>query len=359
MPSSTFSHDYIVFILRGQPFTVAHKAIEDYALTKGKKTITIFGSDNRPETQKNPFPADVRMDLLDLVYENSPDHERMIISSTGDFAKNEDFIASVVGLVNDLIAKDGGDPKTATIGITGYSAEGDPSAFYLEMFDMWDYVPSPEFPLIEGFGEVRATNVRKIIFGGDLDELVNVVPEPVLWYLKIFRGTETYKRLLSEVKAVNTFKEKLPSYPINCVTTDAMLVCGDYILLITRSKVGKGLKALPGGFLEHNLRIEQNLYKELGEESMIEVPVSELKKAFLGYHVEDDVNRSERCRILTHVGVFNLALIGYSNENLPKVTGGDDAASADWYLKDELQTDEFFEDHHFLIQRCESKFRFC
>ena len=352
--------DYIVFMLRGSGLHIGHFNIIEYGLTIAHKVIIFFGSDNRPRTIKDPFTCEERIEMLARVYRDQPEiWSRLIVSTLGDHARNEDFVIAAQNKVDRLICIDGGIISESTVGITGYTK--DTSSFYLNIFPEWEFFPAPYTPPVDGF-VLDATNVRNVLFSDTntlseiVDILIDIVPTPVLQYFIEWSKTDAYRYIMQYRHDVKIFKEKLVNYPNNYVATDAMLVCGDYILLITRGKIGKGLLALPGGFLEVNLRIEENLYKELDEEAMIEVPVSELKKAFLGYHVEDTVNRSERCRIMTHMGVFNLESIGYSNTNRPKVTGGDDASHADWYLMDDLKTEDFFEDHKFLVERGLAKF---
>lgn len=359
---ANYEYDYIIFLLRGEPITMAHIATQDFALTKAKKVITIFGSDNRPLTAKNPFEAQVRMDLMYHHYAPVDEFDRIIVTSASDNPCNDAFVASVIANVHQLIAQDGGDPWTAKIGFTGFAKEGDTSVFYRDLFTkFWDDVPMAAYPEVEGFGEVRATKVREILFTPSigLEVLVNVVPPVVLNYLKYFRTTDRYERLLAEYNGVEGFKKALPNFPIQCMTTDAILVCDGYVLLVERGgKVGNGLLAFPGGFIERHLRVEENLYKELGEETTINVPVSELKKAFIGWEIEDAPNRSERCRILTHIGIFDLTILGYNRDNLPTVVGADDAKAAFWLKFEEMQCEDFFEDHYMFGMRCLKKYGF-
>jgi ADP-ribose pyrophosphatase YjhB (NUDIX family) len=82
---------------------------------------------------------------------------------------------------------------------------------------------------------------------------------------------------------------------------------------------GRGLWALPGGFLEKRERLLQGALRELKEETGLDMAVVDAVHALREVVVFDHPLRSARGRILTHVHWFDLA------QTPPAVQGADDA----------------------------------
>ena len=72
-------------------------------------------------------------------------------------------------------------------------------------------------------------------------------------------------------------------------------------VFVVRRKVhpGKGLLALPGGFLAANMTLEDNALKELKEETQIKVPVQVLRGSIKNQKAFDYPERSQRGRTVT------------------------------------------------------------
>ena len=135
------------------------------------------------------------------------------------------------------------------------------------------------------------------------------------------------------------------SYPPTFVTTDAVVVQSGHILLIQRKAApGKGLWALPGGFLNPRELIVDGILRELHEETKLKVPKPVLRGSITKREVFDDPGRSERGRIITHA-----ALIQLPPGELPSVKGSDDARKAKWMPIADLREDVMFEDHYHII----------
>ena len=115
------------------------------------------------------------------------------------------------------------------------------------------------------------------------------------------------------------------------------------VLLIRRGgHPGKGLWALPGGFVEQGERLLAGAMRELHEETSIAMLDSSLAAALVAVQVFDHPDRSQRGRTITHVHHFDLR-----SDFLPEVQAADDAALARWVPFAELAAMElaFFEDH--------------
>ena len=138
------------------------------------------------------------------------------------------------------------------------------------------------------------------------------------------------------------------------VTVDTLVVCAKHVLLVQRGhSPGKGLLALPGGFLEQRDTLAESAQRELQEETGLALSAEDWQAALQGVRIFDHPERSLRGRTITHVYVLHLP-----GDALPEVQGGDDAAAADWVLLQELWQLEpqFFEDHFHILRTCFAQF---
>jgi bifunctional NMN adenylyltransferase/nudix hydrolase len=137
-------------------------------------------------------------------------------------------------------------------------------------------------------------------------------------------------------------------YPITFVTTDAVVICKGHILLVQRGRnPGKGLFALPGGFINQNETLERCALRELKEETKIDVPTAILKNSIKKVKVFDDPIRDPRGRFITHAHLILL-----DQKDLPEVKGSDDASDARWisYSDTDRYSNIFYADHYQIIK---------
>lgn len=130
-------------------------------------------------------------------------------------------------------------------------------------------------------------------------------------------------------------------YPRPAVTVDCCVLAGQFILLIERGKEPfRGLKALPGGFLNENERPVRGASRELFEETGLQLQDEALRLI----DVFGDSTRDPRGHVIA---------IAYMAE-LSEVVGvlaGDDARAAGWYFIPSLDWSTFAFDHAQIIRQ--------
>jgi len=234
------------------------------------------------------------------------------------------------------------------IGLIGASKDAHTS-YYLNMFPQWEAVD------VGVETDLHSTDIREAYFSGQAIDSA-LVPKNVYDFMfssyhygleGSFKDTSYYKALAEELEFIKKYKESwaaAPYAPI-FVTTDSVVVCSGHVLLVTRrANPGKGLLALPGGFLNQYEKVVDGMIRELREETKIKVPEAVLRGNIKKIQAFDDPYRSARGRTITHCGLIELP-----NGELPRVKGSDDALKAGWFELSKLTEELFFEDHYFLI----------
>ena len=126
------------------------------------------------------------------------------------------------------------------------------------------------------------------------------------------------------------------------------MVHSGHVLLVRRgAEPGKGLWALPGGFIQQDESLLDGCLRELREETRLKLPRPVLKGSLKATAVFDHPDRSQRGRTITHAYHFD-----FPAGELPPVRGEDDAAKAEWVpVADALASEEqFFEDHFHILE---------
>lgn len=332
---STKQYDFLVFIGRMQPPTNAHIANIKEALELADKVIILFGSSFQPRTIKNPWKWTERANMV-LAHLEVIDHPRVIFAGVHDHRYNDQ---SWVQEVQQIVKRNTYSVDTPNIGIIG--CKKDATSFYLDFFPQWAFVELPAIP------DINATDIRDQYFEGTLFQWrdKDLISSELKEYLRQWSQTEEYKSLVEEFNHIKAYKkawENAP-YPPTFVTGDAVIIQSGHILLIQRRAApGKGLWALPGGFIDQDEFIFEGVLREIQEETKLKVTPNILRGCLRGEKVFDKPNRSLRGRTITHAFTFELA-----PGQLTKVKGGDDAAKAKWFLIDDVleMEEELFEDH--------------
>ncbi len=335
-------YDALVLIGRFQPFHNAHCEIVKRATALTDKLIVVTGSAAQPRTYKNPF--------------TSREREAMIRNATAGLSIWTSINANVDTIYNDQawavrVQKIVSDamynfkgPGDYKIGIIGHKK--DDSSFYLDMFPQWTFVN------VEEIEPLSAVNIRDLYFkrNANMAFIRGVVPETTFDFLSQFKETPEYEQIIREREFVDTYKKQYASlpYPPIFSTVDAVVIQSGHVLMIRRrAEPGKGLWALPGGYVNANTdkSVEAAMLRELREETKIKVPEPVLKGNIVRSKVFDAVDRSPRGRIITHAFYIQLP-----DGELPKVKGSDDAEKARWVPIAEVRSEDCFEDHYEILQ---------
>lgn len=332
-------YDTIVFIGRFQPLHTAHVEMLYHASALADKLIIIVGSTDQPRTFKNPWTFDERARLISNALDNINGYSEYVIEKNHDtIYNNQAWAVRIQQIVN---ANTSPNDKIALIG-----HKKDETSFYLDMFPQWDTIEEKEVE------QLNASDIRDLYFKQDanLKYLKHVVPESTMKFLEGFAFTESYNTIIKEREFISKYKSQFTGlpYPPIFVTTDAVVVQSGHVLLVKRKAYpGKGLWALPGGFInaDQDASIQSAMIRELREETGIKVPEPVLIGNIKSSKVFDDKNRSSRGRTITHAFYIHLLDRG----SLPKVKGQDDAEKAVWVPIGTLRSEDFFEDHFEII----------
>lgn len=332
-------YDAIVYIGRMQPPTKAHIYNVNTALELTNNVIVLFGSSYQPRTIKNPWKWYERAGMLlnQLPAEYS---SRISCHGIRDMRIDQEWVQQVQSIVKkELCGID--NPK---IGIIG--CKKDATSYYIDLFPQWDFIDTNHII------DIDATTVREQLFSGTLfqwqdKELIDIKLQNDL---KSWTKSADYANLVEEFKHIQEYKKSWESAPYapTFVTTDAVVIQSGHILLVQRkASPGKGLWALPGGFLNPSEYLVDGVIRELREETKIKVPEPVLRGSIKGTMVFDKPSRSLRGRTITHAFAMELPV-----GSLSKVKGSDDARYAKWFpIDDVLDMEEMlFEDHLDIIR---------
>ena len=337
-------YNTIVFIGRFQPPHLAHIQMMKQALKLGQQLIVLCGSAHQPRTIKNPFTVAEREEMI---LASLPEHlrERVVILPLRDKTYNDQQWALQV---QEIIASVTSDRNPGdNVAIMGHSK--DETSYYLDMFPQWDLID------VENVEDIHATDIRAAYFTAEDEDDFDLkigrnLPSAIHDFLRAFMMRKEYEDLVAEFNFLEDYKSAWGEAPYapTFVTVDTVVIQSGHVLLVRRrANPGKGLYAIPGGFLNSEERIEDGAIRELREETKIKVPGPVLRGSIKSREVFDHPDRSLRGRTIT-----NAFLIELPPGELPKVKGSDDADKAKWVPLSVLQRmeDQLFEDHFHIIQ---------
>lgn len=334
--------DAAVLVGRFQPFHNAHLALLGQALALAPRVFVALGSAYQARSPRNPWLWQERAAWIrEAVAEGERD--RLTFLPTRDYYDEPRWRARVVaGVREGLAGAVSGPPRVTLVGHFK-----DATSYYLEGFGDW------HLTRVSAQGTLSATALREEYFGmaqGDCaahpaGRLGPVVPASTAQFLAGFAGTSDYAYVQAEWLSLKRYQAAWSSapFPPVFVTVDAVVTCGEHVLLIRRGHApAKGQLALPGGFLDQNETTHQSALRELAEETGLGLGARGIPCTLVAKRPFDYPTRSQRGRTITHAFHFDVSTV-----ELPEVRAGDDAAAAEWVERDRLLAleDQFFEDH--------------
>ncbi len=338
--------DCLVFIGRFQPPHLGHLAVIHEALKRARQVIVMVGSAWQARSLRNPWRFEERRAMLRSAFD-ADDNERLAIVPLLDALYNNDvWVRDVQRKVRDIASPL--EARLPRIGLIG--ANRGQSSYYLTLFPQWE---SASVPLVEG---ISASQIRERLFhsspsAGDYlsTGASHDLPPGVVDTLRDFCAGYDYHQLIEEQVLLDQYRSAWAQapYPPIFVTVNAVVVQSGHVLLVRRTAApGKGLYALPGGFINPHERLLDACLRELRERVRLKVPEPVLKGSLRGQRLFDEPHRSWRGRTLAEAFYFALR----PEQRLPQlkpVQGGDHAR---WVALADLDPESLFEDHFFIIQ---------
>lgn len=349
------------FIGRLAPFTLAHKEIIDRGLECSEYVGLDLGTCFQPRMERTPFTAEERMEMV-LGAFTPAQQKRLIITPIMDSPYNNTvWQTSIQQSTLDAYEKIGAE-SNPTVALIGNEKDARGNHFFLDMFPQWGSIGVETL-----YGNLSATTLRNDLFTQRkwTGELNHLIPASTADALVKFSKASDFGDLLAEVdyyreyrgaheEAAELIRQKLGyKTDIKHMTVDALVVCAGHVLLIERKNLpGRGLMALPGGFLDTGEWLSDAFIRELREETKIKVPTPVLRGSLKGHMRADYPHRSARGRVISDVYLLQIDLV---NGEFPSVKGRSDAKVARWIPIAEITPSNMFEDHYFVIEHLLAK----
>jgi bifunctional NMN adenylyltransferase/nudix hydrolase len=319
---------------RWEPVHNAHIEIMKTALTVAEKVNVIIGSDRKAPDPHDPFSSEERMELIDGVLEPE-ERRRVSYIPIMDYLYNEnDWLIETQNKIAEITE------DSTSIALVGHKS--DLTSYYLDSFPSWSFIDyKPMHP-------IHATKIRELYFSHDAKYKERLHKNTVAW-MEDFKKSPKFMNIKESFDDLNEYWEKWRGAPFvpTFNTIDSVVVKSGHVLVVVRGgRYGKGLLALPGGFLDPNETRVQGAIRELKEETSIALSKQELFSSITARRGFDHPRRSLRGRTITEAFKINLGA-----GPLPKVKGGDDASGARWLPMNVVYAhpEWFFEDHWHII----------
>lgn len=330
-------HKLAVFIGRFQPFHLGHCHVVDEALNVAGKVLILIGSSFEPRSLRNPWFFDERETMIRACFDEAA-NARIICQPIRDIRYNDALWVTQVQKAAYAI-----EPNDSQITLIGRQGNG--NGYYSNLFPQWG-----KHTVVHDI-KTLSTDLRTFLFdGGAADKLQGQVEDNLLAPLTQFMASHAGQDLITEYNFISLYKkgwENAPFEPTH-VTVDAVVVQSGHVLLVKRgAQPGKGLLALPGGFIQSDETLLNGMVRKLREETQIKVPAPVLAGSVKNQGVFDAPFRSARGRTITHAFYIELR----SEESLPKIKGGGDTSQCFWLPLGQIDSTLMFEDHYFIIQK--------
>lgn len=386
-------YDIAVIIGRFQPLHNGHLPAFRKAAEIADLTVCVIGSAEAPPSPKNPFTVYERTNMIrhefpDVEIVSVKDSfycERAWINSvkqqvfqyTSEIADNKyaesleelekvDCDLATAGVPADkydlymeLHGKDSEVGRLITryreihnpkIKIAVLGHDKDPSSYYLHNFAGWDFIDTATWVKNDEETIINATDIRDLWFSNKFHYALSVLPKSVYNFMCLYSKNK-FMDLREEYEYLKKYRKEtqVGPFPVQFLTTDAVVLHGDEVLMIRRGVApGKGLWALPGGFKGEKETFFEACFRELNEETGIAVPEKVLRASVKEEKIFDYPERSSRGTTVSMAYLFVLD----AKHPRPRVHGADDAVQAWWFPISELKQmkSQIFEDHLDIIE---------
>jgi bifunctional NMN adenylyltransferase/nudix hydrolase len=241
--------DFGVFIGRFQPLHIGHEHVIRHALERVNSLIVLVGSAHAARDPRNPFTYDEREAMLRAAFRHEVAEGRLIIAPLEDHLYSDTaWVTQVQRKVRAIVLDHGNNHgfqnhgmSDFRVALAGYGK--DASSFYLKLFPEWE-----NLQINSQYGTFSSSDVRARYFQRIPEVPGSILSNGVTEFMHSFMLGETFRSLLEETEFLTAYPAQWGRGPF--VTADAVVVQSGHILLVERGRApGKGLLALPGGFV--------------------------------------------------------------------------------------------------------------
>lgn len=341
------AHRLGVLIGRFQPAHKYHVKLIGEAIKKSDHLVILLGSSLKARTCKDPLNWHER---AHLIYQGLVDEgisadliAKVSYIPIRDYLYSDhDWVVDVQSKIDRFIEKTFGFDSESTE-VTLFGNHKDETSYYLSLFPSWRN--DTEQIKISKVA-ISATDIRHNMFECEEGERPweEYLTSRVNKYMNNWLDSDEGVRLAEEHKYIKKYRSAVEEwkYPITFTTVDSVVVHKGMVLLVKRrAHPGKGLWALPGGFINQDESLIDGAIRETKEETKLRLE----KEWLVSNDVFDAPNRSLRGRTITHGFCFH---IRKDNFEMGNVMGGDDAEKAQWFPLGHVLNNmgyELFEDH--------------
>lgn len=333
--------------MRANPYHLGHKQLIEDAIDAGDfgtVTVVFIGSANKAGTLDNPFNFGERYDMIVEDFKEEVEKGSMFILPLVDYdyddaSWEEDLhkqlkqVAAFKFGANSYFT-----PKFFTCG------KGSDAQLRVSWARGAEVVVVDS--VLEGGKELSATAIRQCMIDGT--HWVDYAPN-VMKVIPDSRLDSVIHSMKNQQAKAKQYKESFASCPfeVQFSATDAVIRdnTGRLLFIVRGKDFGQGLMAMVGGFLEPQLTYEQNMKKEVLEETGIDLSLVPHKIVTSWFC--DNPKRDIRGRMTT---MAFLVQLDCAFEDL-KITAGDDACDYKIIDSSELMNYILWADHAGIVRK--------
>jgi bifunctional NMN adenylyltransferase/nudix hydrolase len=323
-----------VCIARLQPLQRRHFVMLEILAREYERVLIVCGGVTQPPSLINPWSLDERRHMLSLAL---PTADNLALLPVADCWYDDLRWASAVRAAAAAACIAWGRDETA-VEIDCCALERDGAGAYARLFPDWRSREIPAPPFVDALPEA-------LLGPQGAAALAAHIPAMLRDWLAATLADPVRDELRDEFAFTRGYRESWQAapFPPVFVTVDALVTHRDHVLLVRRGhRPGRGLLALPGGFIEVGEHLRDSAVRELREETGLALAAG----SSMSVRVFDHPLRSLRGRTITHLHCFTVD----AGIDRPPVVAGDDAAEALWLERGALRARDFFEDHYAMLQ---------